>query len=125
MERIGGEDKLYRRILHYYYDEKTRRISSSAFMRKKKRLDPEVSVFLARLSAPRAVLDDGLPEQRLIALFAQLPIDIGLRVEHDPIEGFPGHCVITNFHPDQWKQQCDQLAEGSRLVEIPEEEPTL
>jgi hypothetical protein len=124
MERIDGEDELYRRILHYYYDEKTRRISSSAFMRKKKKLDPEVSVFLARLTDPRAVLAGGLPGQRLISLLAQLPIDLGLRVAHDPINGFPGHCVITNFHPDRWKEQCDRLAEGSNLVEILEIDPT-
>lgn len=123
MEQIAGEDELYRRILHYYYDEKTHRISSSAFMRRKKRLDPEVSVFLARLSDARAVLAHGLPEQRLISLLAQLPIDLGLRVVHDPIDGFPGHCVITNFHSDHWKQQCDRLAEGSRLVEIQELDP--
>lgn len=61
MERIEGEDDLYRRILDSFLNEATGRISSSAFMGKKKRFDPEVSVVLARLSDPADGLGAGLP----------------------------------------------------------------
>ena len=97
MERIDGEEKLYRRILHYYHNTKTGRISSSAFMAKGKKLDPEVSVFLARLSEPDEILDAGLPEQKLVWLKVQVPYDIGLEVQLQPIDRFPGHSVIIGF----------------------------
>ena len=96
MERIDGEEELYRRILHYQYNEETGRISSSAFMRKNK-LDPEVSVFRARLSDPSAVLDAGLPRQLLAVLKAKVAYELGLNVDPQPTDRFPGHCVITGF----------------------------
>lgn len=117
MERIDGEEELYRRILHFHHIEETGRISSSAFMRKNK-LDPEVSVFLARLSEPADVLDDGLPRQKLVALKAQAPYDNGLDVVAQPIDRFPGHCIIVGFGKN-WKEQCARLAEVCRLVDVP------
>lgn len=117
MERIDAGDELYRRVLHYHVDEATGRISSSAFMHKRK-LDPEVSVFLARLSSSTDILDAGLPQQRLVALTAGAIVAIGLAVEHQPTEQFPGHCVITGFGRN-WKEQCARLAEVARLVDEP------
>lgn len=119
MGGIDGEEDLYRRIIHYYHHESTGRISSSAFMLKGKRLDPEVSVFLARLSDPSEVLDAGLPKQKLVALKAQVPYDEGLDVKPDPIDRFPGHCVIVGFGKN-WKAQLARLAEACRLVDDPE-----
>lgn len=119
MGAIDGEEDLYRRIIHYYYNERTGRISSSAFMLKGKWLDPEVSVFLARLSDPAEVLDVGLPKQKLVALKAQVPYDQELDVKLDPIDRFPGHCVIVGFGKN-WKTQCARLAEACQLVEVPE-----
>jgi hypothetical protein len=115
MEPITGEDQLYRRIIHYQYNEETGEISASAFM-KKRRLDPEVSVFLARLTDPRDVLDAGLPAQRLVALQAQAVYDIGLKIVPEPTKEFPGHCVIVGFGKN-WKEQCLRLAEASRIVD--------
>jgi hypothetical protein len=43
--------------------------------------------------------------------------DIGLRLRRDPIDQFPGHCVIEGFGSN-WKEQCLRLAEGSRLVDM-------
>jgi hypothetical protein len=116
MVEIDGEDELFRRILKYFYVPEAKRISSSAFMAKGKRLDPEVSVYLARLSDPEAVLKAGAPEQKLISFLAEVPFALGLGVRHDPTEQFEGHCVITGFGAN-WKEQCDRLAEASRLVE--------
>lgn len=117
MERIGADEDLYRRILHYFHNEETGRISSSAFMAKKKRLDPEVSVFLARLSDPAEILDAGLPKQKVVALQARIPYGLGLNITPDPIDRFPGHCLIVGFGQN-WKEQCDRLAEAARLVEV-------
>lgn len=117
MELIDGEEWLYRRIIHYQYDEATGAIAASAFMRKK-RLDPEVSVFLARLSNPHALLAAGLPGQRLVELKAKVAYEAELRVVSQPIPGLPGHCVIVGFASGMWKAQCLRLAEGSRLVNV-------
>ena len=115
MQLIDGDDILYRRIIHYQYDEAAGAISASAFMRKRK-LDPEVSVYLARLTDPREILAAGLPGQLLAALEAQVVFDAGLSVIHQPTEHFSGHCVIVGFRMTNWKEQCLRLAEGSRLV---------
>lgn len=120
MEPIDGEEALFRRIIHYQYDETTGAISASAFMRKKK-LDPEVSVFLARLSEPNELLAAGLPSQFLAVLKAQVAYDAGLDVIRQPLPNFPGHCVIVGFTEEGWKGQCLRLAEGSRLVELAEQ----
>lgn len=117
MAPISGDDALYRRIIHYQYDESSGAISATAFM-KKKRLDPEVSVFLARLSDPGVVLAAGLPGQLLAVLRAQTVFDAGLDVINQPIDRFPGHCVIIGFRDGAWKQQCLMLAEGARLLPL-------
>jgi hypothetical protein len=117
MVQIDGEDELYRCILEYHHHPETGRISASAFMRKNK-LDPEVSVFLARLSDPARVLRAGLPRQKLAALTAGVPISLGLEVHHQPTEEFEGNCVITGFAPDRWKEQCARLAEAAYLIEV-------
>ena len=118
MDLIDGEDILYRRIIHYQFDAATGGISASAFMRKRKR-DPEVSVFLARLSDPSEILAAGLPGQLLAALKAQVAYDAGLSVVHQPIEGFPGHCAIVGFGEATWREQCRRLAKGAYLVQAP------
>src|SRR5687768_3442996 len=118
MERIDDEDDLYRRILDYHYNPETGQIAASAFMRKGRKLDPEVSVFLARLSDPDRIMRAGLPRQRLIAMKAAVPRAIGLEVRHDPNQAFPGHCVLVGFGP-HWKEQCALLAEASYLVDLP------
>lgn len=117
MERIDGDEELYRRIFGYQYVEDEDRIASSAFMRKN-RLDPEVSVFLASLSDPREVLDAGAPHQRLTGLKAQIPYDVGLDVQRSPTDQFAGHCVIVGFG-ENWKEQCARLAEASYLISLP------
>jgi hypothetical protein len=114
-EPIDGDDVLFRRIIHDQYDEKTGAISASAFMRKKKQ-NPEVSVYLARIPDPRVILAAGLPGQMLIALKVQAAYDAGRTVIHQPLEYFPGHCVIVGFDETNWKKQCLQLAEESQLV---------
>ena len=121
METIDDEDELLRRILEFHHDPVMGRIASSAFMRKKK-LDPEMSVFLLRLSDPTAVLRAGLPRQRLVLLAASAPRSNGLDVEHPPTDQFYGHCVIVGFGQN-WKEQCARLAEASRLVEMPVHPP--
>ncbi len=117
MVEIYGTDELLRRILKYFYVPETNHISSSAFMAKGKQLDPEVSVFLARLSNPVAILQAGAPEQKLISVRAEVPFALGLDVRHDPNEQFEGHCIIAGFGPN-WKEQCDRLADAARLFEI-------
>ncbi len=116
MERIEDDEEVYRRILHYHFVESEGRVVASAFMRKKK-LDPEVSVFRARLTDPRDVLDDGLPQQKLVALKVEVPRKHSLEVLQRPNERFPGHCIITGFG-ENWKEQCARLAEASRLVSV-------
>ena len=118
MVQIADEDELYRRILEYHHDPGTGRIAGSAFMRKAKKPDPEVSVFLAGLSHPGQILRAGLPRQWLVALKARDVRAIGPDVRHEPNEQFPGHCVIVGSGPN-WKEQCARLAEASRLVEVP------
>jgi hypothetical protein len=113
---IYGEDILYRRIIHDQHDQGTGAISASAFMRKRK-LGPEVSVYLARMTSPREILAAGLPGQLLIALKAQVAFDAGLSVVRQPTQEFPGHCVIVGFGETTWKEQCLRLAEGSLLVD--------
>ncbi len=115
MAVVDGEEDLYRRILHFHHNEESGRVAASAFMRKKK-LDPEVSVFLARLSDPAKVLDAGLPRQKLAVLKAQVPYDQGLNVLPRPNDQFPGHCVIVGFGAN-WKEQCARLAEACRVVD--------
>jgi len=117
-ERIDDGDDLFRRILEYHRVPATGRISSSAFMGKGRRLDPEVSVFLARLSDPAKVLRAGLPRQQLVALQAAVPRAIGLDVHLQPTEDVVGHCVIVGFGLN-WKEQCARLADASHLVEVP------
>ena len=116
MEKIDAEDELYRRIFEYHHNPDTGRIASSAFMRKNK-LDPEVSVYLARLSDPAKILTAGLPRQKLVALKAAVPRAIGLDVLHQPTDEFYGHCLITGFG-SAWKEQCARLAEAARLVDL-------
>ncbi|MDQ3412717.1 MAG: hypothetical protein M3509_11440 [Chloroflexota bacterium] len=118
MTRIERDDDLYRRILDYYYIAAENRISSAAFMGRKGKLDPEVSVYLARLSDPKAVLRAGTPKQRLASLKAAVPFDLGLSVRPMPEDDFPGHCVITGFSTN-WKEQCARLAERCTLVDLP------
>ena len=117
MELIDGDEELYRRIIHYQHDQSSGAISASAFMKKRK-LDPEVSVYLARLSTPKAILAAGLPEQMLVAFKAQTAYDAGLTVVHQPLMDFPGHCVVIGFGQFNWKEQCFRLAEGSHLVNL-------
>ncbi len=117
MEMIDGGEILYRRIIHYQHDEHSGAISASAFMKKRK-LDPEVSVYLARLSKPDAILVAGLPGQMLVALTAQVAYDANLNVVPQPLTDFPGHCVIVGFGADNWKEQCLRLAEGCHLVDL-------
>lgn len=89
MTRIERDDDLYRRILHYYYVAAENRISSAAFMARGGKLDPEVSVYLARLSDPAAVLRARAPNQELVSLKAEAPLDLGLSVHLVPEENFP------------------------------------
>lgn len=117
MTRIERDDDLYRRILHYFYVAAENRISSAAFMTRGGKLDPEVSVYLARLSDPAAVLGAGTPNQQLVALKAEIPLDLGLSVRLEPEDAFPGHCVITDFSSN-WKEQCARLAEACKLVDV-------
>lgn len=117
MTQIERDDDLYRRILHYYYVESEHRISSAAFMAGGGKLDPDVSVYLARLSDPATVLRAGAPNQHLVSLKAGVPIDLGLSVRLMPEDDFPGHCVITDFSSN-WKEQCARPAESCTLVEI-------
>ncbi len=118
METIDGEDDLLRRILHFHVAERGR-VSSAAYKRKN-RPDPRASVYLARVSDPARILRAGLPGQRLAALKAAVPRDLGLEVIHEPNDEFYGHCVITGFGGN-WKEQCARLAEASRVIDLPGE----
>lgn len=113
---------MYRRILHFHLNAETGRISSAAFMRKK-RFDPEVSVFVARLADPGEILDAGLPQQHLAMLTVQAVYDTGLTVELQPTERFPAHAVILDFGAN-WKEQCARLAAASRLAPGPQSPPS-
>lgn len=116
MTQVEPDDELYRRILHFHR-KPDGSVSSAAFMAKGGRQDPDVSVYLARLSNPHKVLKAGVANQLLASLQASVPLGLGLSVRLDPMPDFPGHCVITDFG-QSWKQQCSQLAAASKIVNL-------
>jgi len=121
MEVAQRTDELYCRILSFYL-KPDGSISSAAFKRKKGRQpDPACSVYLARLASAEAVRGAGPPHLGVVALPAAVPIDLGLAIVWEPESddrtnvGY-AHFVIQGLAT---QEQCDRLAESSRVVLAP------
>lgn len=111
---IRPEDSLLRRV---FTDSVVRgRVKPRAF--KPRAEDRGVSVSLARITSPRRLLAPelgGKPEHTVVVVVAQVPLDLGLRIEHVPTDADPGHCLlIGDFSIDT----LDQLASASRVADI-------
>lgn len=112
-ETVGPRDSLYRRIFHFFVKDDGN-VSSAAF-KKKNKIDPKISVDLARLTTPSRALTFGLPGMGLAELSAAVPLDLGLAVTHcpDAETGNDAHCVITGEHT---RTTCHVLAENATVV---------
>jgi hypothetical protein len=77
--------------------------------------DPAVSVDLARLTTPEETrLRAPRPERFGIgALPARIPIELGLRVRHDPLPDNPAHCLIEGATT---RAICQSLADDTTIV---------
>ena len=121
---IEPADYLYRRLMWYYVVKTTdgERASSAAFREgSKNNFSADVSVYLARLTTPAAVLSSeagGLPKQRLAQLQASVPLDLGLEVRHVPISAIEGtvgyaHSEISGIRVGD----LEPLASGCRILD--------
>ena len=112
MVQVSDEDELYRRIISYHL-KPDNTISSAAFTLRSRQPDPECSVYLARLTTPKEVLNAGIPGQRLVGILTHEARSLGLTIIHDPQPDAPAHCIMQGLT----KQLCSRLAEAAYLIE--------
>ncbi len=111
-ETITRDDLLYRRFVAYHI-KPDGRLSSAVFMRRKK-IDPALSVDLARLTTPQKT-QAPYPHMGVAEIAASVPLDMGLAIEHSPdLENDNyAHCLIIGLES---KSQCRRMAEESKIL---------
>ena len=119
---VTREHSLFRRII-YYYIKNGRVDSSSAFMKNKK-VVPQISVDLTCLTTPQESLSRKTVRLRmgLGELSAAVPLDLGLRVEHEPQ---PSNCAHANIKDIESKEQCWKMAQATSVIIQPPTERAL
>lgn len=115
METITATDSLLRRVPHFYILESGRRISSAAF--KSQNEPTRISVELARLTSPEETQLRGGKQFGVVSLLAQVPLDLGFDVLHDPLPDNEAHSVISGEN-DKVKQSA--MAQRCVLVIQPQ-----
>jgi hypothetical protein len=115
LERVDRTDDLYRRLVGFHINPDGT-VNSAAFKLDGKP-DGSISVDLARLTTPeRCLAVGGKPELGVGALRAEVPLDLGFAVRHDPQPENEAHALIEG---EDTKAKCRQLAEKARVIIAP------
>jgi hypothetical protein len=120
-QQIGDDDILWRRLTTPYWIKDlngARRVSSAAF--KGNPHDLELSTHAAKLTTLEWVFSSRPYALAVGEIVARMARDLGLVVEHDPVEDDPSHTVIRLNTPKGIREkQAKEFANRAVLKERP------